>query len=111
MRPDKKGQIVMAEYSALSSEVQQSMENRNRILAFGLATIGVVLYAGITILLSPVPQFAFPIFSILLPLLTLRGAPHLLVQILHCGKEGTLISRKIPRQSRQNEVLCKKIRE
>ena len=78
-----KVQIMMEEYKLLRSEILQSMQNRNSILTFGLAIIGVTLHASISALLNPskISQvLAFLIFSSILPTLSL------LVLILWCGE-------------------------
>lgn len=71
MEVEKKARIMIEEYRALRAEVQQTMANRNSILAFGFTTIGIVFHAGISILSGSTPLSAFSIFSVLLPILTL----------------------------------------
>lgn len=78
-----KVQIMMEEYKVLRSQIQQSMQNRNSILTFGLSILGVVLYAGVSTLLSQsqISQvLAFFIFSSIMPTLSL------LVLVLWCSE-------------------------
>jgi len=71
--------IKIEEYKTLRAESLQSMANRNSILAFGLATLGLVFHAGV----STMPDqgfLAFSIFTLALPILSM------LVLILWIGE-------------------------
>lgn len=74
MKPNKV-KIMMEEYKSLRSQIRQSLQNRNTILNFCLATIGVILHAGVYALSDSPSQtskvLAFFIFSSFLPALSL----------------------------------------
>ncbi|GAH75554.1 unnamed protein product, partial [marine sediment metagenome] len=78
-----KVKIMMEEYKSLRSEIRQSMQNRNSILTFSIAIIGVVFHAGVSVFLNHSQKsqvLAFFIFSSILPTLSL------LILILWCGE-------------------------
>lgn len=60
-------QIILEEYRSLRSEITQSMSNGNNIMAFGLATIGVVLHAALSVKSSLMPYW---ILLLVIPLLS-----------------------------------------